>query len=259
MVQNGTISELVQLAKTGSQKAQEMAAAGLSDLARGAIAEKEKQQKEASKSAWKSAWKRSSAAAREDEPSAADKADKADKAEEGGEGKAEADRLVLISEAGGIAPLVSMLASANSHARENAAGALMHLALDPSNSLAISRAGGIAPLVTLLDDGTAQAHQHAADALLRLANGNEENQTQSAKHLVTLLTNEREGAQCRAARVLGKLALKNPGSPVIIVNAGAISPLVTLLCSGTADAPGDTHMTTFTVSKRATWAWAGTW
>ena len=38
IVQNDTIPELVQLAKTGSQKAQEMAAAGLSDLAKGAIA-----------------------------------------------------------------------------------------------------------------------------------------------------------------------------------------------------------------------------
>ena len=90
-------------------------------------------------------------------------------------GQKSRDKLVLISEAGGITPLVTMLASQNAAARENSAGALMHLALDPSNQLAISKAGGISPLVTILDDGTEQAHAHAAEALLRLATNNEEN------------------------------------------------------------------------------------
>ena len=40
----------------------------------------------------------------------------------------------------GITPLVSMLSSANRLARENAAGALMHLAQDPLNRVAIARA-----------------------------------------------------------------------------------------------------------------------
>ena len=41
IVDCGTIVELVQLTKTGSQKAQELAAAGLSELASGAIVERE--------------------------------------------------------------------------------------------------------------------------------------------------------------------------------------------------------------------------
>jgi vacuolar protein 8 len=77
--------------------------------------------------------------------------------------------------------LVTMLTSSNSMARENAAGALMHLALDPANQIAIAKAGGIAPLVTILNDGTEQAHKHAAEALGRLAVNNSENQTQEAK------------------------------------------------------------------------------
>jgi hypothetical protein len=47
--------------------------------------------------------------------------------------------------------------------------------------------------------------------------------------LVALLANENTGAQRRGARMLADLSSKNPGSPVIIVNAGAISPLVLLL------------------------------
>ena len=50
----------------------------------------------------------------------------------------ELDNLVLISEAGGITPLVTMLSSQNGQARENAAGALMHLALDPANVSALA-------------------------------------------------------------------------------------------------------------------------
>lgn len=72
----------------------------------------------------------------------------------GRNGEPEKDRLALISEAGGINPLVLMLSSANSQARENAAGALMHLALDPENQVAIAKADGIKPLVAILEDGT---------------------------------------------------------------------------------------------------------
>ena len=76
------------------------------------------------------------------------------------------------------------------------------------------------------------AHKHAADALARLAIKSADNQAQIAKHCVALLGNQSTGAQRRAARVLRDLAAENPGSPVVIVNAGAISPLVTLLSSG---------------------------
>jgi hypothetical protein len=84
-----------------------------------------------------------------------------------------------------------------------------------------------------MDDGiTPRAHQHASDALQRLADGNPENQAVIAKHAVSLLSNPSAGAQRRAAKTLQTLGARNLGSPVLIVNAGAISPLVNLLALG---------------------------
>lgn len=85
-----------------------------------------------------------------------------------------------------------------------------------------------------------QAHEHAANALARLALGNADNQAQIAKHCVALLGNQSAGPQQRAARALRDLAAENRESPVVIVNAGAISPLVTLLWSGTAEVKVET-------------------
>ena len=136
-------------------------------------------------------------------------------------------------------PLVNLLSSSNMQARENAAGALWHLAIDQVNQVAIAKANGISPLVTILDDGTLQGHKHASDALSRLAFQNPENQSQIAKHLVALLGNHSAGPQRRAAHALRDLAGKNTGSPVIIVNAGAISPLVTLLSAGAPEVTGE--------------------
>ena len=147
--------------------------------------------------------------------------------------EAEADRLVLIAEAGGIMPLVALLSSGTTHARENSAGALWHLALDPSNQLAIARANGISPLVT----HPRRRHGPGAQARERRPRPPRHQATPTTRRrspstCVALLGNESTGTQRRAARVLAKLAPDNPGSPVVIVNAGAISPLVTLLCSG---------------------------
>ena len=95
-------------------------------------------------------------------------------------------------------PLVTLLTTGTTQARENAAGALWHLALEESNQSAIAKCNGISPLVTILDDGTEQAHKHAADALARLAISNADNQAQIAKHCVALLSNPSTGAQQRS-------------------------------------------------------------
>ena len=273
----GTIPELVQLTKTGSHKAQEVAAAGLSDLASGAIVERELKQSQKRKKTWSNALQsvlegdgeatrerrlslqdlqaevQEQQRARrlsltEDQPEEPSNSSASEAKPDDLEAPAPAaepveettDRLMLISEAGGIVPLVTMLFSTNSMARENAAGALMHLALDPANQIAIAKANGIQPLVAILDDGTPTAHQHAAEALARLCVKNPDNQTQSAKHLVQLLANaaslvDVSGAQCRASRALSDLAESDASSCVIIVNGGAISPLVMLLTTGTSD------------------------
>ena len=111
----------------------------------------------------------------------------------------ESDRLVAIADAGGIMPLVTLLSSGTTQAREFAACALWHLGLDRANQSAIARFNGIAPLVTILDDGTETAHKHAADALARLAINNADNQAQIAKHCVALLGNQSTGAAARGA------------------------------------------------------------
>lgn len=74
--------------------------------------------------------------------------------------------------------------------------------------------------------GLAWLGRYAENALARLGNGHGDNQLQIAKHSVALLgQNQNTGAQTRAALVLRDLAAANPGSPVVIVNAGAISPV----------------------------------
>jgi hypothetical protein len=270
IVDCGAIVDLVQLLKTGSPKAQEMAAAGISDLALGAVQERLARGPEIRRRSVKrpSAEAAAAATALENEEAAAsaggaaaaadlaaDLADgAADLAAMGGgalgvdgealqaggelslegslEGSIEggespepdrSDRLVMIAEAGGIMPLVALLsATATMQARENAAGALWHLALEETNQTNIAKCNGIQPLTLILDDGTEQAHRHAADALARLALSNPDNQAQIAKHCVALLGNPSNGAQQRAAQALGAMAAANPGSPVVVVNAGAI-------------------------------------
>ena len=138
---------------------------------------------------------------------------------------------------GGIYPLVGLVTSGSLMGKERAAGALWHLSVDSINRMIIAKAGGIAPLVQLLDDGTLQAHIHVAVALGRLALNNPDNQAQIAKKLVGLVgLTHRPGAQQRAAHTLWELAHNNAGAPVIIVNAGAISPLVMLLSTGVSEA-----------------------
>ena len=241
IVQCGAIPVLVQLLKGGSPIAQEVAAAGISDLARGGIVERKLKAEERERMGLKArrnsifdipaSDSRNSSPAGARLSSPAEERPKEETREE--EEEDPSDRLFMIADAGGIAPLVTLLGSgATVQARENAAGALWHLALDISNQVTIARFNGISPLVTLLDDGTPTAHKHAAAALSRLAVRNAENQAHIAKHLVALLGNPNIGAQQRAAHALKELGGNNHGSPVIIVNAGAISPLVTLLSAG---------------------------
>ena len=192
------------LVRAGSPKAQEVAAAGLSELARGGVAELLRQQEhkvrqeelqmhEEEKTRRVHLKKGAPCISREDgrdaaaeisphlkkgavgilaggdlpaaadgsmtnhaqvDPSAPQSASSDDSLED-----ASANRLQAIADAGGIAPLVNLLGvGATTRARENAAGALWHLALDASNQIAIARANGIMPLVMLLE--------HEASALI---------------------------------------------------------------------------------------------
>ena len=148
------------------------------------------------------------------------------------ESETNVDGLAAITGCNGIAAVVALMSDRNATplAKENAAAALLHLASDPDSRDLIAHSGGIAPLVGLLKDGTHMAHRHASDALARLANQGREHQAQIAKKLASLLMPENTTTvQQRAAHALQMLAVDNPGSQTVIVNAGVISPLVHLL------------------------------
>ena len=151
---------------------------------------------------------------------------------------ADDDRLRAIAEAGGIPPLVNLVSGGSSMGKEKSARALCHLALDVTNRSVIVKANGIAPLASLLDleGGTAETFRYAADALARLSQNDTEHQAQIAKRLVMLLSSDHIDAQVRAARALWDLADDEPDSPVVILNAGALLPLVKMLSSGGEDA-----------------------
>ena len=228
------IPELVQLLRVGSPFAQEMAAAGLADIAYGCVVERQSRAAAGGNTALANGGTEIGGASTTAQLAKQDGAE----GEEDGVGdqanKAN-DRLLLITEAGGIVPLVALLTSGTAPARENAAAALWHLALETSNQGVISKANGIQQLVTVLDDATDKAYEHAANALARLSILNPDNQLQVAKHCVALLANQNDGAQKRASDVLKELARVELGAPVVVVNAGAISPLVALLTSSSSE------------------------
>lgn len=268
IVEQGCIPELVSLLKQGAPIAQEAAAAGIAELASGAIVERTRRQKEARKRSQERAELRAAVALKakelDDKPSrskdkksvamaptpvavvpgraGAAKADADGSDVDGGSSAGDesddeewkvGDRLTMIVDAGGVLPMVALLSSGSALAKEKAAAGLWHLALDPQNQTAIAKAQGIPPIVMLLDDATYEAAHFAARALARLSQESSDMQAQIAKRLVQLLSSNNTGAQERAAHALYELANDQPSSPVVIVNAGAISPLVHLLQFGT--------------------------
>ena len=259
MVAGGAILDLTMLLKHGSAHAMEAAAAGISSLCRGAVLAIERKginlaelREEMSGAVSSGSPSRAAHAARaqskadsaaeappsEAAPAAAEMAPaelEVGRPEEEGCGEREEFRLQLIADAGGIIPLVKLLETGTVSAKEKAAAALWHLALDPDNRGAIAINGGIKPLVSLLEQGTPSGRQHASAALTRLAMENVDNQSQIAKRLVGLLDHDDAGVVQRAAHDLQALAKDHPGAPVVIVNAGAIMPLVTVLSNGKTD------------------------
>ena len=143
-----------------------------------------------------------------------------------------ANRLEAVAECGGIVPLIKLAETGPTSAKEKAVAALWHLALHPENRASIASNGGIRPLVSLLELGTTVGQQYASQGLARLAIENPENQAQIAKRLVSLLDHDDASVVSRAAHDLQSLALEHQGAPVVIVNAGAIMPLVSVLSNG---------------------------
>ena len=75
---------------------------------------------------------------------------------------------ILVSEAGGIEPLVDLARCGTTEQREASVGALWNLAFNDANKKAIAAAGGIPPLVDLVRAGNARQKEQAAGALANL-------------------------------------------------------------------------------------------
>ena len=246
IVANDAIPDLVGLIRDGSTAAQEVGAAVLSELAQGAVKAKDaekldravKRRRNSQSQARRCRRAASSSPSRRAAPSAPSSEPPPRRGRRCG-----GRRRLLLQPARRHRQRGRDHPAGDAHrqrlrdgGKERAAGALWHLSMDSSNQQAIAKAGGIAPLVQLLDDGTEQATEWASEALKRLADSSNENQAQIAKKLVGLLSSQSETAHTRAANALWELASNNADSPTVIVNAGAISPLVTLLSSGASEA-----------------------
>ena len=153
-----------------------------------------------------------------------------------------------IVEAGGIAPLLSIIEQ-NTKAKEASLKAISKLAYkSESIQSAITAAGGIPLLVNSLASTSnakemmAQAglYSLAANALSQLAKGSRENQSKISEagaipSLVSILGTPVPDLQANAAECLGNLAGNNPDIQAAIARTGAIAPLCTLLRDGQSD------------------------
>jgi len=148
---------------------------------------------------------------------------------------------VAIANAGAIPPLVVLVTSGTDVVKENAAAALMTLAVNNDGvKVAIVDAAAIPPLVLLIESGTTGAKEKAAATLRNLAVHNS-NKVLIAKAggippLVNLVRRGASGAKEQAAAALWNLAFNNNDNVVAIDEAGAIPPLVELAKSGSDEA-----------------------
>lgn len=239
LVQKSAIVDLVLLLKNGSPTAQYAmpAAAALAELAYGGIVERERKTTGGMDEEVPPADTELLEVEEADDPSKVrqtlgEEADGDDK--EATKMRRKANRLLAINDAGGIVPLVKICESGTTQGKEKATAAIWHLALDRENQVALAANGAIKPLVSMLADGTPEAKKFASKALTRMAIGNSDNQAQIAKRLVGLLDHDDASVVSLAASDLQALA-SHPGAPIVIVNAGAILPLVSVLSNGKSD------------------------
>ena len=154
-----------------------------------------------------------------------------------------------IAEAGGIQLLVGVLASSSSNVKETSAVTLCSLAAcaiwelsknHRANQLAVAEAGAINPLVSMLGSPSAEMQSNAAGALSTLAQNNHENQTGIARTgaIAPLCTLVREGSsetKEQSASALWALAHENAPNKATIAKLGGVEPLVGLLVSGASE------------------------
>eukprot|EP00898_Chlorokybus_atmophyticus_P008370 jgi/Chlat1/8534/Chrsp82S07937 len=146
-----------------------------------------------------------------------------------------------VAEAGAIAKLVRLLHDGMPTCKVRAADVLGILARSSTTlSREITMAEAIAPLVALLQTGTPTCQQYAALALSKLACTSENVQVMRSAGaigpLVTLLHTSHAPVVKRAAmRAIAQLIRHDACAAVASVAAGAVVPLVALLCDENLD------------------------
>ena len=148
-----------------------------------------------------------------------------------------ADNQTVVAEAGGVQPLITQLADDRIFIKEEAAAALAKLAYRNEETRAsITKCGGVRPLIALLqlegDEGDI-VRQNGANALANLAtdtNARDEIVVAAGiRPLVLVLDDEHHNTKKYAARALARLSKDHATTQSAVAEAGAIVPLVTLL------------------------------
>jgi serine/threonine protein kinase len=140
----------------------------------------------------------------------------------------------LIAASGGIQPLLVLVRKGTDAQKENATNALANLSLDQDNQVAITAAGGVPACKRLLLDGTDAQKEAAARALMNLLLGDICSEAEKVPVLVAVATHGHDTEKCTAAGALASLSMIESNC-VVIVAAGGLKPLVTLLRDGTDD------------------------
>ena len=138
-----------------------------------------------------------------------------------------------VAHAGGITPLVGLLASESELDAMCAAGALRALAREHvENQILISHCHAIPALIELLGSSSSETQQHSVGALLHLASHDVSSRNAVVQRLVQLLSVRNAAAVTQATEALTVLAGRSEDNRKAITAANAIEPLVQLLGDG---------------------------
>ena len=143
----------------------------------------------------------------------------------------------VISETGGIPPLLALLNGLDVEVQVAAAAALAEMACDNADTQSlVAKAGGIGPLLALLSSRSSAAQSHGMAALAQLARNNSENQDAIARMdglrpLVQLLEGNDDDADVlsSAACAIMEICRRNLDNQRAIVDFGGISQLASLM------------------------------
>lgn len=143
------------------------------------------------------------------------------------------DNRIAIAGAGGLAPIVHLLAHGNEVTQQYAAAAVESLAREQAdNQIQLARNGAIDPLIQLLGSDLHETQQHSVGALLHLAANDDSARNAVVKKLVGVLEQRNAAAQMAATTALAVLATKSAANRSAITSAQAVAPLCALLGDG---------------------------